>query len=166
MSDKNQGLYPKETIANLLNLSERRLEQLAKQKIIPKAGRGVFDLGSTVTAYVRYLQGLTTGAIRASETSELDKRLLEAKVLERESKARQAKYRADAMEQDLENRNLRKRLSKIPDELNYKMSLFQWDEVSMKATMHKITPLEEFRRKVKQEITVIVDEILNGCEES
>ena len=94
----NQGLYPKETIANLLNISERRLEQLAKKKIIPKAGRGVFDLGPTVQAYVRYLQGLCSGAIRSSDTSELDKRLLEAKVLERESKARQAKYKADLLE--------------------------------------------------------------------
>ena len=71
---RSQGLYPKETIANLLNISERRLEQLAKQKIIPKAGRGVFDLGPTVQAYVRYLQGLSSGALKASEPSDLDRR--------------------------------------------------------------------------------------------
>ncbi len=100
MSD-TQGLYPKEVIANLLNVSERRLEQLAKKKIIPKAGRGVFDLGPTVQAYVRYLQGLCSGAIRSSEPSDLDKRLMEARVLERESKARQAKYRADLLERKL-----------------------------------------------------------------
>ena len=104
---RTQGLYSKEVIANLLNVSERRVEQLAKQRIIPKAGRGVFDLGPTVQAYVRYLQGLCSGAIKTqdSESSELDKRLLEAKVLERESKARQAKYRADSMEQELQRRN-------------------------------------------------------------
>ena len=77
---RSQGLYPKETIANLLNVSERRIEQLVKQKIIPKAGRGVFDLGPTVTAYIRYLQGLCSGAIKSGEPSELDRRLLEAKV--------------------------------------------------------------------------------------
>ena len=98
---RNQGLYPKETIATLLNISERRIEQLVKQKVIPKAGRGVFDLGPTVQAYVRYLQGLCSGAIKAGEPSELDQRLMEARVLERESKARQAKYRADAMEQEI-----------------------------------------------------------------
>lgn len=102
MSDaRSQGLYPKETIANLLNISERRLEQLARKKIIPKAGRGVFDLGPTVQAYVRYLQGLCSGAIRESEPSDLEKRLKEAQVLERESKARQAKYKADLLEQKL-----------------------------------------------------------------
>ena len=103
---RNQGLYPKETIATLLNISERRIEQLVKQKVIPKAGRGVFDLGPTVQAYVRYLQGLCSGAIKAGEPSELDQRLMEARVLERESKARQAKYRADAMEQEIRERRL------------------------------------------------------------
>ena len=103
---RNQGLYPKETIATLLNISERRIEQLVKQKIIPKAGRGVFDLGPTVQAYVRYLQGLCSGAIKTNEPSELDRRLMEARVLERESKARQAKYRADVMEQEIQERRL------------------------------------------------------------
>ncbi len=101
LMSNTQGLYSKEVIADLLNISERRLEQLAKKKIIPKAGRGVFDLGPTVQAYVRYLQGLCSGAIRSKDTSELDKRLLEAKVLERESKARQAKYKADLLERKL-----------------------------------------------------------------
>ena len=103
---RNQGLYPKETIANLLNISERRIEQLVKQKVIPKAGRGVFDLGPTVQAYVRYLQGLCNGTIHSREPSDLDRRLMEARVLERESKARQAKYRADAMEQEIRERRL------------------------------------------------------------
>ena len=120
---RNQGLYPKETIANLLNISERRLEQLAKQKIIPKAGRGVFDLGPTVQAYVRYLQGLCSGAIKNAEPSELDRRLMEARVLERESKARQAKYRADAMEQEISNNKLRTELPQRLRERNYDIQL-------------------------------------------
>ena len=117
---RSQGLYPKETIAALLNISERRVEQLAKQKIIPKAGRGVFDLGPTVQAYVRYLQGLSSGALKAGEPSELDRRLMEARVLERESKARQAKYRADIMEQSLSLKAIPERLCErveVPDEV-------------------------------------------------
>lgn len=120
MSDKNQGLYSTDIIANLLNLSARRVEQLTKKKIIPKAGRGVYDLGQAVQSYIRYLQGLCTGAIKDGDPSELDQRLLEAKVLERESKARQAKYRADAMEQDLRRsdvNSLIKKVKEIPVEL-------------------------------------------------
>ena len=124
---RNQGLYPKETIANLLNISERRIEQLVKQKVIPKAGRGVFDLGPTVQAYVRYLQGLSSGALKTSEPSELDRRLMEARVLERESKARQAKYRADAMEREVRERRLRTEIPQRLRERNYDTQLI--DEV-------------------------------------
>ena len=120
---RNQGLYPKETIATLLNISERRIEQLVKQKIIPKAGRGVFDLGPTVQAYVRYLQGLCSGAIKTGEPSELDQRLMEARVLERESKARQAKYRADTMEQEIRERRLRTELPQRLRDHNYDTQL-------------------------------------------
>ena len=120
---RNQGLYPKETIATLLNISERRIEQLVKQKIIPKAGRGVFDLGPTVQAYVRYLQGLCSGAIKTNEPSELDRRLMEARVLERESKARQAKYRADAMEQEISKTRLRTEIPRKLRERNYDTQL-------------------------------------------
>ena len=124
---RSQGLYPKETISNLLNISERRIEQLVKQKIIPKAGRGVFDLGPTVQAYVRYLQGLSSGTLKTSEPSELDQRLMEAKVLERESKARQAKYRADAMEQEVREYRLRTEIPQRLRERNYDTQLI--DEV-------------------------------------
>ena len=117
--ERRQGLYPKETIANLLNISERRIEQLARKKIIPKAGRGVFDLGPTVQAYVRYLQGLCSGAIRTSEPTELDKRLIEAKVQEREAKARQAKYKADAMQCELNARLIPEKLRERLTELAY-----------------------------------------------
>lgn len=114
METTRQGLYPKETVAAVLNISERRLEQLAQKKIVPKAGRGVFDLGPTVTAYVRYLQGLRSGAISEGRESELDRRFQEARVLERESKARQAKCRADMMEQSIEESRLRRSVKQLP----------------------------------------------------
>ena len=120
---RSQGLYSKETIANLLNVSERRIEQLVKLRIIPKAGRGVFDLGPTVQAYVRYLQGLCSGAIRNTEPTELDRRLMEARVLERESKARQAKYRADMMEQELRKTRLHIEIPQRLRECNYDTQL-------------------------------------------
>ena len=143
MSDKNQGLYSTEIIANLLNLSERRVEQLTKKKIIPKAGRGVYDLGQTVQAYIRYLQGVCSGAIKSGEPSELDQRLLEAKVLERESKARQAKYRADAMERDLQNDELCEEILKLPQEL-------------LKNFPEKTVSMEIVRRFLEAEINNIV----------
>ena len=148
MSDKNQGLYPTDVIANLLCISERRVEQLVKKKIIPKAGRGVFDLGTTVQSYVRYLQGICSGAIKCGEPSELDQRLLEAKVLERESKARQAKYRADVMERELLNNDLRDEIRKIPTRVLERVKLYD----------------PENRQYVEEAVNSVVNEILKGCE--
>ena len=148
MSDKNQGLYPTDVIANLLCILERRVEQLVKKKIIPKAGRGVFDLGTTVQSYVRYLQGICSGAIKCGEPSELDQRLLEARVLERESKARQAKYRGDVMERELLNNDLRDEIRKIPTRVLERVKLYD----------------PENRQYVQEAVNSVVNEILKGCE--
>lgn len=164
--DGNQGLYSKEIIANLLNLSERRIEQLAKMKIIPKAGRGVFDLGPTVQAYVHYLQGLASGAIKNGEPSELDKRLLEAKVLERESKARILKCRADEMERALKNEGICEEIKKIPDRL-YSNILYKIDHLSDRSyqELHKVldgNPVVE----IKHELNNLIYKFLNGLKNS
>ncbi len=144
----SQGLYPKETIARLFNLSERRIEQLVQKKIIPKAGRGLFDLASTVQAYILYLQGICSGAIRSGEPSELDKRLLEAKLLERESKARQAKCRADAMEQKIQDEKIRSEMKKIPEKLSERLNESIFDKA--------------FIEFAEREAKIIIDEILLG----
>ena len=133
---RTQGLYPTETIANICNLSERRIEQLAKKRIIPKAGRGVFDLGQAVSAYIRYLQGLCQGSLKESEPSELDRRFQEARVLERESKARQAKCKADKMEQELTDSRIRKRLKELPGKV--KTALRHYDPQLVELVMLEI----------------------------
>lgn len=131
-----QGLYPTETIACICNISERRVEQLAKKRIIPKAGRGVFDLGQAVSAYIRYLQGLCQGSLKESEPSELDRRFQEARVLERESKARQAKCKADKMEQELTDSRIRKRLKELPGKV--KTALRHYDPQLVELVMLEI----------------------------
>ena len=78
------SVYPIKVIAELFGITERRVNQLAQKKIIPKAGKGVFDLGPTIQAYIRYLHGLMNGAISA-DASELNQRLLQARTHEREA---------------------------------------------------------------------------------
>jgi len=57
-----QPLYKVGTIARLLNVSERRVQQLAKDGIIPKPSHGKYDLIPCVQAYIKYLQNcLNTG---------------------------------------------------------------------------------------------------------
>lgn len=43
-------------IAKLLDLSERRVQQLSRDGVIPKATRGQYDLVGSVRGYVRYLR--------------------------------------------------------------------------------------------------------------
>lgn len=84
----NGGLYSKKVIADLLNLSERRIEQLVAKRILPKAARGKFDLYSTVKAYCMYLQQKLSGGDEVIDVSEYKDRLLRATALEAEEKAK------------------------------------------------------------------------------
>ncbi len=47
---------PLAVIAKLLDLSERRVQQLSREGVIPKATRGQYDLIGSVRGYVRYLR--------------------------------------------------------------------------------------------------------------
>ena len=53
--------YPASTLAKLFNLTERRVQQLAKEGVIPKAERGKYDLVGAVRGYVKYLQERAEG---------------------------------------------------------------------------------------------------------
>jgi len=53
--------YPVATIAKLLMLSDRRVQQLTKEGVIPKAERGRYELAPAVQGYIRYLQERSVG---------------------------------------------------------------------------------------------------------
>lgn len=48
--------YPVHTIAKLLMISERRVQQLTKEGVIPKAERGRYELAPAVQGYIQFLQ--------------------------------------------------------------------------------------------------------------
>ena len=64
MSKAGTPTYPASTIAKLLLLTDRRVQQLAKDGIIPKAERGRYELAPCVQGYIRFLQdrNVTAGA--------------------------------------------------------------------------------------------------------
>ena len=57
-SQENEAgiVYSVKTIAELLMLSERRVQQLVQEKIIPRARAGEYALAPSVQGYIRYLQ--------------------------------------------------------------------------------------------------------------
>lgn len=59
MSSASQPLA---VIAKLLDLSERRVQQLSREGVIPKAERGQYDLIGSVRGYVRYLRAQAVAA--------------------------------------------------------------------------------------------------------
>jgi phage terminase Nu1 subunit (DNA packaging protein) len=52
----SSSAQPLAVIAKLLDLSERRVQQLSREGVIPKATRGQYDLVGSVRGYVRYLR--------------------------------------------------------------------------------------------------------------
>lgn len=85
------GLVSSKVIGDLLNLTPRRVEQLAQKRIIPKASRGKYDPVPVVQAYIRYLQQQLAGGGEVIDEKEMKDRLLRAKAEEREAKAEQAR---------------------------------------------------------------------------
>lgn len=53
--------YSVSELARLFHLTERRVQQLAKEGIIPKAKRGQYELEAAVEGYVHYLQERASG---------------------------------------------------------------------------------------------------------
>lgn len=61
------GLYPVEMMARVVNVSPRRVQQLAKTGIIPPAQQGRYALAESVNGYVRYLQAQAQAQRRAPD---------------------------------------------------------------------------------------------------
>ena len=71
--------YPVSTIAKLFNLTERRVQQLAKDGIIPKSNKGKYELVSCVQGYIHYLQERAMGKDSAPQDTYTERaRLLKA----------------------------------------------------------------------------------------
>lgn len=60
-SVNESGWHHVDVIARLLNLTARRVQQLAKEGHIPQGRRGHYDLVPSVQGYCRYMQNLVAG---------------------------------------------------------------------------------------------------------
>ena len=71
-------VYPVSTIAKLLNLTERRVQQLSKDGVIPRSIKGKYDLVAAVQGYAKYLQDIVTGRNLTIDTDQEKAKLLKA----------------------------------------------------------------------------------------
>ena len=121
MSESNRATYSVGIIARLLVLTERQVQNLAAQGVLPKAERGRYELASVVQAYVRYLRGQTLSP--DGETNDIGP--LKARLIK--ARARVAEAEADQLDSTLLQRsqveaawgemvsNMRARLLGIPN---------------------------------------------------
>jgi len=93
MSGAESPTYPLKTIAKLLKLTERRVQQLAKSGIIPRAAHGRYDLVASVQGYIHYLQERAAGP--ATVAGAIDYHV---------EKARKTRAEADIAEMDAAKR--------------------------------------------------------------
>lgn len=63
--------FPAETIAQLLGVTPRRLQQLAAEGFVPKSERGLYPLVGSVQGYIRYLKEHSREASRGTEHARL-----------------------------------------------------------------------------------------------
>ena len=85
-----------EQVAALLNLTGRRVQQLAKEGVMPRPTRGVYNLPACVRAYVAYLQRkLETAHADAIRPTDLN--FVEAKNRKLGAEATIAEMERDAM---------------------------------------------------------------------
>jgi len=84
--------YPVTTIAKLLLISDRRVQQLSKEGVIPKTEHGRYELAPSVQGYIRYLQERSLGRPSAPVDYHMEK-------------ARLVKTQADRAEIELKELN-------------------------------------------------------------
>ena len=57
----SKATYPIAVIARLLDLTERRVQQLTREGVIPRTERGRYELVPAVRGYIRYLRDRSVG---------------------------------------------------------------------------------------------------------
>jgi hypothetical protein len=68
---KGPAFYPVETIAKLLDLTPRRVQQLSAEGVIPRVGHGKYELVSSVRGYIRYLKAAEIGGDARADNQRL-----------------------------------------------------------------------------------------------
>ena len=138
------GSYPLSTIAKLLNLTERRVQQLAKEGVVVRDGKGKYDLVGSVRGYIKYLQDRSLG----KDLAPIDSHIEKARLL-----------RAQADKTELEVKALQKNLLPVTQiRMSWMMMLssFRSRMLSIPAkTAHLLAPIDdnaEIERILREQI--------------
>ncbi len=96
--------YPVSTISKLFGLSERRVQQLARDGVIPKPKKNQYELVGCVRAYINYLQQRAFGQGVTPQDTHLERaRLLKAQADKTELEVASLQGRLISVEQTAED---------------------------------------------------------------
>lgn len=119
--------YSIETISKLLMLSERRCQQLVGEGVIPKQGRGQYDLVKSVQGYVKFLRERAFGGVANTDQHGEKTRLITAQA--NIAEMNDAELRGDLVRADIVRRaiftaarGVRNSLQTVADRLAVPMS--------------------------------------------
>ena len=101
MAETKQNLQDSATIAKLFGVTERRVQQLTKEKVIPAAKQRpyMFDLLPTIQTYIRYLSDKANGKEgKSADTMQAESDKLRAEADLKQSKAKIAEMQLKELE--------------------------------------------------------------------
>jgi phage terminase Nu1 subunit (DNA packaging protein) len=84
--------YPASTLAKLFHLTERRVQQLAKEGILVKSAQGKYDLVASVQGYVKYLQDRAMGRSDGSYADPSDIKLERKRLIKAQADNAECEY--------------------------------------------------------------------------
>jgi phage terminase Nu1 subunit (DNA packaging protein) len=84
--------YPASTLAKLFHLTERRVQQLAKEGILTKVQSGKYDLVASVQGYVKYLQERAAGRMDGSYADTSDIRIERKRLIKAQADNAECEY--------------------------------------------------------------------------
>lgn len=141
--------------ANLVNLDKRRVQQLAKEGVIEKEGRGLYPLGQ-ITAYIRYLQDLV-------QQRKVQPEVVEGMLNPEQEKARADKERADKLA--LDNKVTRGELvhaDEVEKEWVQVLMAVRAGFLALPSNVSEEVSMLKSARQVKKRLTDEVSEILEN----
>lgn len=148
--------YPVATIAKLLMLTERRVQQLAAEGVIPRAEKGRYELAPAVQGYIKFLHDRMHG--NNSQVADLDYHA---------EKARKTKAEADLVELTAAKR--KGELIEAADVDREAQAVMLQIRARMLAVPDRVTPRvvgETDERAVKAAIADEIEQALTALSES
>ena len=100
MAEAKKNLQSSAIIAKLFGVTDRRVQQLAKEGIIPAAQNRPykFDLLQTVQAYIKYLSDKANGKEKSNDVAQAEADRIRAEADLKQSKARIAEMQLNELE--------------------------------------------------------------------